>query len=453
MSEFKKVGNGYISEWNGSPANAGTALAPKAHPADAGMPAGTIIVGTGYYLGNIPNANARNFVGDGLPIFDLAGGNIPTAAGNNSTSFIYFRNGKVDFIGQAGAINFNNCVFENCPAMSLSLLTTVFLNTFLPNASQAYFSNAAGFSYNSIFLESFIGSGLQVFHFSFLAKGKKLKYVGTSANLLNNCINGTVEISGVEYELKKLIDGTTRPDVNPLIPDIVTAAGFLGVYTTQGNFANGEKILDVLAKIVEPDSTLLRRSNANGFIGGVKAGRKIVKDSLDSDVTITTSQINTLDPSNWTIQAGNDEGYIFIILKISDNLVEIPVINFDGILAFRGALAGGSAGNNNVPDFFPTLYSPLTQGALKPNRLTFGLRSSIRTEKPANESHWDNDNLALSTDVARYYIQEWGAKPQIGNVAGVTYGNANPQFIGSTINSINARWIQVQIRLSNKRTR
>jgi hypothetical protein len=184
----------------------------------------------------------------------------------------------------------------------------------------------------------------------------------------------------------------------------------------------------------------------------VVAGRKIEKGNSDPDVTITTSQIDTTDPTVWTIQSGFDEGFINFVFKLSDNIVKVPKIFLDSILSFDASVPGGSATNNNVPDIFPNLFNPLSLSGLKPNRLTYNLRTSISISRPVSESQWDNDFASLSTIPGQYYVQEWNTIPQIGNVSGVTYGNGNPLFIGSVINDINARWCQIQVRLTNLRT-
>ena len=136
---------------------------------------------------------------------------------------------------------------------------------------------------------------------------------------------------------------------------------------------------------------------------------------------------------------------------MSENISEVQKLFLDALLSFDGSEAGGTVGNNNVPDNFPASYSPLSQAGLTPNRLLYELRTSQSIAKPTIDSEWDNDNVALGTTVGAYYRQEWNTKPTIVTVLGVRYGNGNPESIGGTANGINARWAQAKIRLTNNR--
>lgn len=447
MSEFKitPIGTGqYISEWNGNSANDGTAANPKKHPNE--VPASTAnvnIIGPGVYKGLI--SGIKPLKADGKVIIDMLGNTFNP--GNFGTVRLFDGCWVKNFTPASTYWHAIDCILE-WQGTFLPLLNTgigSLRNIYLPGVAVGGINGVIG---NSIVMRQ-ITNQLNGFIYNYIPKETTMTFFNSTA-YQHNMVNGPINIGGTLYECKRLIDGTTRPDADPLLPDVIAA--YPNFYVN-GNYSGDPKFISFLDKIVEPSSDLLRKLNGNGFVGGVKPGKFIGKTTSGPDVEITTSQINTSDPSNWSIQAGNDEGFIYLTFKLSDNLVQVPIIHADSIFAFDGSQAGGSSSNNNVPDFFPTIYSPLSQAGLKPNRLTYGLRTSIQTIKPTSESQWDNDALSLSTDVGRYYVQEWGAQPQICNISGVTYGAGSPQFPTATVkNTINARWCQIQIRLTNKRT-
>lgn len=475
MSEFKITGDFYASEWNGNSLNVGDANNPFAHPNDVVSTNIRLILGSGIYKG-IQNKNIRKH-GDGLVVFDFENGDNthgPTIAQSfsdpaNKNIIVKrcnsFRGNQHNGGGNTGwhvdcffEINIWNGFYRNNDNL-VRYIIKGYTESIVTKTTAFYPGNTMGnFLYNCIVLSDIDPGGDRgtslIFQLNYVPKGVKVYYRSNSNILTNNAflntmLNGIINYDGVDYESKKLFDGSPRPDADPLVNDIIS---LYPNFYIQGGFSGDPKFIDLENKIVEPDSDLLKKSNGYGFIGGVKPGKSIKKDDSNPDLTITTSQIDTSNPSNWTIGAGYDEGYIFITFKLSDNLVQVPKIHMDALLAFDSSESGGSVGNNNVPDFFPTLYTPLSQSGLKPNRLTYGLRTSQRIAKPTSESHWDNDNIALGSDVARYYVQEWSDQPKIYDVLGVTYGGGNPESIGASGNAINARWCQVQIRLTNRRT-
>jgi hypothetical protein len=412
MSEFKITGVGYVSEWNGDAANPGTATSPKAHPSDAGMPgtyADVIIIGAGYYTGSIPGGSAaRRWTADGEVIIDLQGGDIDPIANNPPSIFtgLTIKNGSLGRIQTAGYQTVNcRLINGNTWKLRFSSIHTGFL---LMNDVVNNDSSGAGNFTGCILLGSITGfqalGANQTFISNYLAKGKSiiLPTWTSRTNFRNNCINGTIIVSGVSYELKFLFDGSPRPDADPGILDL--ASIWPDIYTSpRNNFSGDPKFIDEYNRVVSPDSDLLKRSDIT-TIGSVVAGRKIEKGNSDPDVTITTSQIDTTDPTVWTIQSGFDEGFINFVFKLSDNIVKVPKIFLDSILSFDASVPGGSATNNNVPDIFPNLFNPLSLSGLKPNRLTYNLRTSISISRPVSESQWDNDFASLSTIPGQYYV-------------------------------------------------
>jgi len=482
MSEFKIPGNAYISQWNGSSANPGTALAPYAHPVDP--PSSTTLVnviGPGYYVIQNNLSKDIRLIADGQVTLDFLGVN-STARLFYQSSFlnptyqgIYFKN--LDILND-NAINGGQNHMRDC------IIDVKRINTVANSNGRAFFYNSLLFNsqgieiasistvrcqinlFGSIILNSFSSNTLiPQIHLSYIPKNVNFKINLLSSSLSNftaaqiradfqdSLINGTIEFIDTIFEFKKLFDGSIRPDANPLFQDIASiGVNWPSIYTFGKCFAGNPKVLDVFNRLVEPDSDLLKVSGIYGFIGGVRPGKSIPVNSNDSDVTITTTNIDTSNPTNWVIQSPETSGTIKILWKLSDNISEIQRLLLDALLSFDGSVAGGTAGNNNVPDIFPTVYTPLSQVGLKPNRLTYALRTSQSISKPVITAEWDNDNVTLGTTVGAFYIQEWNTKPTIVTALGVRYGNGNPESIGGVSNGINARWAEAEIRLTNNRS-
>jgi hypothetical protein len=462
MSEFKKTGTYYVSEWNGDSLNDGSALTPFAHPADAPNQTGTVILGTGYYVGNW-GVNRYRLIGDGKVIIDGQGDQLrlPSDA-NFLQENIHFKNASIVGNDPNFVNRFDNCILDKvdvfrCANTGSANRTSYRLVFLSPNINNEILIDSVG----AIILSSLFMCSVSIVTPS--ACWIKDCYLDKSATLVvpdtinisqvtNNLLNGVIVFSGQSYELKLLIDGSPRPDANASIQDLASAPGWSNVYLN-GNFAGiNPLIIDPVNRVVEANSDLLKKTNTYGFIGSVRPGKKIPVNASDPNITITTTDIDTAtDPANWRIQSPATEGFITITWKISESITEVQRIFLDALLSFAGSEAGGSAGNNNVPDNFPASYSPLSQAGLTPNRLLYELRTSQSIGMPSTESEWDNDNVALGTTPGAYYRQEWNTKPTIVTVLGVRYGNGNPESIGGTPNGINARWAQAKIRLTNNR--
>lgn len=444
MSEFKLVGDKYVSQWNGNSLNTGDATSPYAHPADAASTANLIIIGTGVYNGSWVGLRVLKADGKVVVNFLSSTGGIGSTA-NPPQEGVYFKN----LVGGFGAdqATWKDCMFESMNYLGCSTSGIGFTRCNFIGGSAISVRVFRHFNC-MMFCDVIQQLGGNVMSFSFLDKNATL--IGFTGLLFTNCcLNGKIRFGGTDYELKKLIDGTIRPDADVNIPDII------GVYANvyiNGNFASPDpKFIDVLNRIVEPDSDLLKRSNADGFIGGVRSGKRIAVNASDPDITITTTDIDNSDPQNWIIQSPATEGFINIIWRLSDNISEVQRIFLDALLQFDGSEVGGSVGNNNVPDNFPASYSPLSQAGLKPNRLLYEFRTSQSIAKPTTDAQWDNDNVALGTTAGVFYLQEWNTKPTITTILGVAYGNGNPESIGGSNNGINARWGHAKIRLTNNR--
>lgn len=464
MSGFKLTGDYYVSEWNGNSGNPGTALSPFSHPVDA--PSSTvnvIVVGAGHYKGTW--AGTRVLTADGKVILDCQGASL---TGTNGIAVVRFKNLEIlacNGLNQ-GQSNIEDCYVQiNSSNVSHGYFTRCIIAPYLSNPS---FTGQYCLYRNCIFLSDFTafayGSENSRFILDncYIPKEVTVILAGTLFNnglnlfqIFNCLINGTIVYNGNQYECKTYFDGSPRLDANPSKLDIYDIVdGFESAQRFVNSVHAGDpKIVDVKNKIVELDSDLLKKSNSWGFIGGVKAGQKIAVNSSDPNIIITTTNIDTTaDPANWRIASGFTEGEIDIVWKGSDNITEIQEIFMDSVLSFLGSETGGSLENNNVPDIWPTSYTPTTNPDMTPNRLTYALRTSQSIAMPTLNSQWDNDSATLGTTPGDFYIQEWNTKPTISDVLGTKYGNGQEAGLGGTVNSINARWRNAKIRLTNNRS-
>jgi hypothetical protein len=443
MSEFKITGDKYVSQWNGSSVNPGTATSPYAHPADApNSTTNIIVIGTGVYKGKW--TGHRKMIGDGHVIMDTID---KTQNNNGDVNNLHLKN--FNTLGTFTTF-LQDCIIENSNVFLSAALTGCVRNIFLTPISKG--EVATRYPLNCIILADMnYTSAFTTMMLNYVDKSARIYFSGTPLNtMVNNLFNGLLNVGGVDYELKKLADGSARLDANPAIADIATI--YPDVYTN-GNFAGDPKFIDVLKRVVDPDSDLLRKAGTYGYIGGVVPGKKIPVNVAGSDILVTSTDIDiTTDTSNWRIASGKSEGVIDIIWKGTEIITEVQRIFLDALLSFDGSETGGSVGNNNVPDIWPTSYSPTTGPGMTPNRLNYALRTSQSVAMPTLDSQWDNDASTLGTTPGDFYIQEWNTKPTILDVLGVKYGNGNPAGLGGTANGIHARWLHARVRLTNNRS-
>jgi hypothetical protein len=470
INEFKLIGNGYIAK-NGDSANVGTdPTLPKAHPADFALlnSSDVAVIGAGSYFGGGQAIN--NYFGDGKVVWDLNNTSSITARNFESAGLGSIRNIKFkNFLSIRGSATnvqcrFYECIFEQAtillerngnqsngfvPAVVKSIYigetlqgfgggSEIRINGSFPQINNIFLVNT--FIYpgriGGTILGNYVPKNCQIFSDSIS--------IGTSIS--NNMINGLITIAGITYELKRMSDGSTRPDADPLIPDLIDI--YPNVYVN-GNFCGEAKFLDVIGKIVEPSSDLLKRSTTFGFVGGVRPGRStILLGNTDPNTEITLFQVEQVG-NGYKVATGETWGQIDIIRKESNSVVELGVKNPITPLAFDSNETPGSSLNNNVPDSWP-LTDPGTDPGKLPNRLTYLLRTSQNNNKPTTDGQWDND--ASSGGVAGvFYVQEWFTKPTLTQTGGNTYGNAEPEGYGGTVNPINARWVHYRIYLRNDR--
>jgi hypothetical protein len=451
MGRFKIVGDYYLSSWGGDNANAGTNPdLPLFNLAAAALGAGSvgtvttqknIVLGTGYYIGNfVANSiNYRSFFGDGRAVVDFANSNV-----TQGISFI-LKNlvlKNCPLISPGNGVRIESCFLDNMASIGGNpgtLLNNVFKSSCTFNSGHVI--------QNCIILGNFGGGSLVTFRGNFVKKGVIVTVSAATAlttTFTNNCFNGLISRNGILYELKKLRDGSARPDADPGILDIATISP--NVYTTYVNFAGDPKFLDLESKIVEPDSDLLKTTYESLYVGAVKPGKIVRLD--DPNFEFTYARINTSNPLSVLVASGQPDGEIRITGKISDSLVSSRYLGLRTIFEYLKSALGGSGQNRDVPDgvkFLGLLPAQIN----RPRRLTYFMRTSL--DPGANQASpgaiWDNDGV----NPGEYLLFEVNTEPRQVSLGGAFYGNGDPRGDGQIGSAFNFRSVDIKIVLDNSR--
>jgi hypothetical protein len=456
MSQFRKTGTYYVSQWGGDDLNAGTSpTLPKA--SISALPSSTAIavVGSGTYNGAGGSAS-KTLEADGKVVIDFIG-NAGFGAGTHKYTGLTLRN--INFL--VNAPNWRKCVIETPILASFfltdpttrgindcSFLDTVEIVSVTIDRIRMYNNSFFGASVNSN------GSGgnvrhIQIMQNCYFSKDTTLFLLQTAIDTAlkdysNNCINGPVSVGGVLYELKKDINGGTRPDANGAIPDISSI--YANVYV-DGNFTCDPMIIDEATRVVRPESDLLKRTNSISTVGGARAGKYVTFD--DENFTISFTDVDEVSAGVYKIVAGQPFGKIRLTGQISEALMSLQKIDLRIPFFFDGDELGASVLNNNVPDAYNGLLSLDTLGDL-PERLRFEIRTSRLTNpNRSTPSDWDNDSVGVS---GQWYLMEYGQPLSFHVLGGVVYGNADKNAINpDTILPFFYRSIDILITLSNTR--
>lgn len=450
MARFKVSGNYYVSQWGGNDANAGTDPdLPKASIASSPNVVGVHVIGSGVYKGNTLTTVSKAFIGDGRVIIDGLGGNLSGSNNGCSWKNIWLRN--CSNISQTNIPeSTTDCIFEQIlgnasPGNAPSVSRCVFLPSANPWTSPGGFSLFNCLIFNQINVVVTTNAGING---SFIAKNVittwTATYVPGTAAFDNNCVNGIISRNGINYELKQLSDGSARPDADGSILDIVTV--FPAVYT-RGNFACVDpEFIDIYSKTVLPTSPLLKRTSGGYFIGAVRPAQIVRLD--DAGFQFTYTNINLTNPLAVGTNIGQPYGRVRITGKLSDTPTSFGKFSLRTVLAFNKNDAGGSVGNNNVPDAV-RLLGLLPGNIDKPRRLTYLMRTSLSTtaSQASPDSVWDNDGAL----VGDYLLHEDNTVPQHAPFGGNIYGNGDPRGIGATLSNFNFCSVDIIVILDQER--
>jgi hypothetical protein len=441
MSEFRIGGTAsYLSEFGGNDANAGnTPEAPKRNL--LATPTANVIAGTGHYT--INSSVTKSIIGDGKVVVESVGGSFSVGNTPNITN-VHLKYCRLF------SPTLTDCIIEGGLDEKRGTRTRCLYIGQITYLAQ----NFTGFQNNCFFArETFntVNISPNVYSHCFLAKEDNLTIRNETVRdqCINNLWNGKIYYTptATYYELKKLFDGSPRPDADAGISDLIDV--YPDVYVN-GNFASvNTRIVDVMSKTVELGSDLLLRRNSNGFIGGVRVGKYINFKDANFEV-----EVNGLDQSNPDIliapASPNGSGYVRFVGKFSDSLVSSASIVPRTRYFFRSQELGGTALNNNAPDIFTETAFGTDVGGLVVNRLKFWVRSS-QLDNPSKNFGPDWDN-GVSGIPGKYYLMEFDRPMAHHIVASIAYGNADKDALNSEIvRAFSFKCLDIIIELTNER--
>ncbi|GHB44298.1 hypothetical protein [Mongoliitalea lutea] len=450
MSRFKISGNWYVSEWGGDNANAGTdPNLPKRTIANVPNTNGIVVIGSGVYKENNFGGATKTIIGDGTVIIDGLGGNLGLS-NQSQWKNIWFKN--VQNLGHSAANGGNeNNIYENVSLHnSPGNLFFSYRSIFLPSTIKLATLSSTQL-YNCIVLEQIIMPSVNnnTWSGSFISKNVIWNVSPTEtffnvALFSHGCVNGIISRNGLNYEAKRLFDGSNRPDADPNILDIIDV--YPNFYNN-GNFACVDpEFLDLHNKIVKPTSPLLRRSANGFFIGGVRAGKII--ELTDPNFQFAYTRIDTTNPNSVSVQSGQLDGEIRITGRISDSVVSSRLLVLKTLLNFLRTQTAPTAENNNVPDAVKQLGLLATE-IDRPRRLTYWMRTSL--DPNANQGSpieiWDNDGGPAGA----WLLMEVNTEPRKVFANGLILGNGDPRGGGQIGSAFNFRSIDLRIVLDQNR--
>lgn len=89
-------------------------------------------------------------------------------------------------------------------------------------------------------------------------------------------------------------------------------------------------------------------------------------------------------------------------------------------------------------------------GALRPNRLTFLLRTSLLDDKPEIDMGWDNNIEPVYDMAGKFLTQEWDKAPGYIIANGEVYGLGSPDRpLNTPSNEISCKWINIRVYIRN----
>ena len=162
--------------------------------------------------------------------------------------------------------------------------------------------------------------------------------------------------------------------------------------------------------------------------------RKLTTTSLASNTTTVNVTAHDVLVGEFVRIAGEDR-----------EVTAIATNSFTVVSAFRAAVA------NNVTFQVGT---ETQVASLRPNRLTYLLRTSNKLNEPTLDSEWDNDVAPIYGIAGDYLVQEWYESPSyVINLSDEVFGGGDSRVDPALAkNTINARWIEIIVYIRNDYT-
>lgn len=199
--------------------------------------------------------------------------------------------------------------------------------------------------------------------------------VGTAQFGYNN-IQGIIQLDGVRYAIQDQFTGTPQDngydsDVYWLNEANLTANGYSGTISGWDAMVatcinrdpdfNDVSKLDFTLKATSPH--LGRAADGVSNIGGINYAQSYYVGTSNTNILLLESEAGAFDTTtniyDWVLNNLVTQGYIRMILKVSDTPEELSIINYIGNLSFDSDEQGGTTAeggtnrNFNVPDSRP----------------------------------------------------------------------------------------------------
>jgi len=159
--------------------------------------------------------------------------------------------------------------------------------------------------------------------------------------------------------------------------------------------------------------------------------RKLTTTSLAANTTTVNVTAHNVLVGEFVRVAGEDR-----------EVTAVATNSFTVASAFRAAVA-------NAVTF--QVGTSIQLGALRPNRLTYLLRTSNRLTKPTQDIHWDNDVAPIYGVAGAFLTQEWYEVPgYVITGSDIVFGSGDSEADPSlTKNEIACKWVQIRIYIRN----
>lgn len=197
-----------------------------------------------------------------------------------------------------------------------------------------------------------------------------------------------------------------------------------------------------LAGIIEPNSLLEFDSD---IVGGL-IGNRNVPDSFPLTASYPTVLATTADgPDTSTLKINGHGLLVGAYVRVNGEDREITAIPDANTITVASAFRAIITSGTSVQASTETILS-----SLRPNRLTYLMRTSKSVTKPSQNSDWDNDVNPVYNQSGVFLVQEWFKKPVYVVDAPDVYGGGDTNRpTGLSENEIQATWLNIRVYLRN----
>ncbi len=263
--------------------------------------------------------------------------------------------------------------------------------------------------------------------------------------------DGISNIGGTEVALSFMVNQNGVGNIEVLTsPEVDTSNPtnwILGNGHTEGYVEFIVKLADqpvTLNSKIDPISDFNFNSD---YAGGSPQNRDVV-DSFPKTADYPNNLVTTgAAPNNSTLVIAGNTVAIGDFVKVAGE--SFAVTGNDGINitisgTFRSVVGSGVTVKHGTE---------VQMASLSPNRLTYELRTSQLSTRPAQDSDWDNSLSTILNKAGTWFTQEWGTVPELIVDGTQVYGGGDTNRPGNIGGSqIQATYINVRVWLRNNFT-